>query len=211
MLKDAEDYSLRMKLIDIIKNIGEYGIKALVDNLGISEWYLRRNIILILGEIGDKSVIDHMVPLLEDKEDRVRLELVKAFTKLEYEKGLIKALNDPSVEVKAEALRGLRKKISVEIVEKLIPLFKRKGDAIHIELLKIIAEKKVTKAAESIAEFLQSLELRTDSTAQSLKELGVTTLYKLDVDNIKILLKGFTLSKDKMLANLAGAALKRIT
>ncbi|MBA7500611.1 hypothetical protein ES704_03371 [subsurface metagenome] len=211
MLKDAEDYSLRMKLIDIIKNIGEYGIKALVDNLGISEWYLRRNIILILGEIGDKSVIDHMVPLLEDKEDRVRLELVKAFTKLEYEKGLIKALNDPSVEVKAEALRGLRKKISVEIVEKLIPLFKRKGDAIHIELLKIIAEKKVTKAAESIAEFLQSLELRTDSTAQSLKELGVTTLYKLDVDNIKILLKDLTFSKDKMLANLAGAALKRIT
>jgi HEAT repeat protein len=200
-----------MKLIDIIKNIGEYGIKALVDNLGISEWYLRRNIILILGEIGDKSVIDHMVPLLEDKEDRVRLELVKAFTKLEYEKGLIKALNDPSVEVKAEALRGLRKKISVEIVEKLIPLFKRKGDAIHIELLKIIAEKKVTKAAESIAEFLQSLELRTDSTAQSLKELGVTTLYKLDVDNIKILLKDLTFSKDKMLANLAGAALKRIT
>lgn len=211
MLKDAEDYSLRMKLIDIIKNIGEYGIKALVDNLGISEWYLRRNIILILGEIGDKSVIDHMVPLLEDKEDRVRLELVKAFTKLEYEKGLIKALNDPSVEVKAEALRGLRKKISVEIVEKLIPLFKRKGDAIHIELLKIIAEKKVTKAAESIAEFLQLLELRTDSTAQSLKELGVTTLYKLDVDNIKILLKDLTFSKDKMLANLAGAALKRIT
>ena len=211
MLKDAEDYSLRMKLIDIIKNIGEDGIKALVDNLGISEWYLRRNIILILGEIGDKSVIDHMVPLLEDKEDRVRLELVKAFTKLEYEKGLIKALNDPSVEVKAEALRGLRKKISVEIVEKLIPLFKRKGDAIHIELLKIIAEKKVTKAAESIAEFLQLLELRTDSTAQSLKELGVTTLYKLDVDNIKILLKDLTFSKDKMLANLAGAALKRIT
>lgn len=211
MLKDAEDYSLRMKLIDIIKNIGEYGIKALVDNLGISEWYLRRNIILILGEIGDKSVIDHMVPLLEDKEDRVRLELVKAFTKLEYENGLIKALNDPSVEVKAEALRGLRKKISVEIVEKLIPLFKRKGDAIHIELLKIIAEKKVTKAAESIAEFLQLLELRTDSTAQSLKELGVTTLYKLDVDNIKILLKDLTFSKDKMLANLAGAALKRIT
>jgi len=108
-------------------------------------------------------------------------------------------------------LRGLRKKISVEIVEKLIPLFKRKGDAIHIELLKIIAEKKVTKAAESIAEFLQSLELRTDSTAQSLKELGVTTLYKLDVDNIKILLKDLTFSKDKMLANLAGAALKRIT
>lgn len=210
-LKEAEDYSLRMKLIDIIKNIGEYGIKALVDNLGISEWYLRRNIILILGEIGDKSVIDHMVPLLEDKEDRVRLELVKAFTKLEYEKGLIKALNDPSVEVKAEALRGLRKKISVETVQELLPLFKKKGDAIHIELLKIIAEKKITKAAESIAEFLQSLELRDDSIAQSLKELGVTTLYKLDADNTKILLKGFTLSKDKMLANLAVAALKRVT
>jgi HEAT repeat protein len=174
-LKEAEDYSLRMKLIDIIKNIGEYGIKALVDNLGISEWYLRRNIILILGEIGDKSVIDHMVPLLEDKEDRVRLELVKAFTKLEYEKGLIKALNDSSVEVKAEALRGLRKKISVETVQELLPLFKKKGDA------------------------------------QSLKELGVTTLYKLDADNTKILLKGFTLSKDKMLANLAVAALKRVT
>jgi hypothetical protein len=113
--------------------------------------------------------------------------------------------------VKAEALRGLRKKISVETVQELLPLFKKKGDAIHIELLKIIAEKKITKAAESIAEFLQSLELRDDSTAQSLKELGVTTLYKLDADNIKIVLKGFTLSKDKMLANLAVAALKRIT
>lgn len=209
-LKEAEEPSLRTKLVDILKNIGAESVEILIDNLDVADWFLRRNIIAVLGEIGDKRVVDRLVPLLEDEDDRVRLELVKTFTKLEYEDGFLKALDDISIEVKSETLKGLRKKISMEKAKDLLPLFKEKGDTIHIELLKIVGEKRILEAADWIAEFLRALEGRDDPVAQELKEMGVMTLIKLNVSTIKTILESFKPSKDKKLAHLATAALKRI-
>jgi len=209
-LKEAEDYSLRMKLVDILKNIGKEAVDILVKNLDAPEWFLRRNIVATLGDIGDKSIIPNLMGLLEDKDDRVRLEIVRAFTKFEYEEGLLKCLNDPSMEVKAEALRGLKKMITAEEIKELLPLFKEKGDALHIELFKLIGERKVSEAADAIVEFLNMLQTRDDPHAQELKELGIITLVKLSVPDLKQILEEFKLSKDRILVNLSTAVLKKI-
>lgn len=209
-LKEAEDPSLSMKLVDILKNIGKESIETLLNNLDAPEWYLRRNIVAILGDIGNKEIAPQLVNLLADTDDRVRLELVRTFTKFGYEQGLLKSLNDISIEVKAEALRGLKKTITPEKVKELLPLFKEKGDAVHLELLKIIEEKRVVEATDSIVQFLNTIQTRDDSAAQDLKELGITTLVKLNSPNLRAILKDFGLAKDRTLANLAAAALKRI-
>lgn len=210
-LKEAEDYSFRMKLVDIIKNVGKDGIDILINALGTDEWFIKRNILAILGEIGDPSVLPRVIHLLSDPDDRVRIELVHTLTKFENEEGLFDALNDVSMEVKAEALKGLRKKITPAKVNELIPLLKEKGDALHTELLKILGERKIVEAGKEIAEYLRTLENREDAPAQALKELSVTTMVRLNFPELKDRLEEFNLTKDKNLAALIASALKRIT
>ncbi|MEO0141793.1 MAG: hypothetical protein ABIL15_00355, partial [candidate division WOR-3 bacterium] len=120
-----------------------------------------------------------------------------------------KALTDKSMEVKTEALKGLKKTISREKIIELLPLLKEKNDNLHIELLRIIGEKKVNESAPEIGNFLLSLAGRDDSQAQTIKELGIATLLKLDIPEVKEILENLTTSKDKYIVSLAREALKR--
>jgi hypothetical protein len=209
-LRDAEDFSVRMKLIDILKNIGEPSIKVLAGNLQAREWFLRRNIVRIFGEIGDPKVVPILEPLLRDEDHRVRIELARTYGKLEYKEGLLRSLNDISHEVKGEALRGLKRLIDAEGVIELLPRLSETGDEVYVELLKIIDEKKVLEAINWIADILKRLEWRKDATADEIKKAGVAALAKLDGDNAKMILLDLQKSKDRTLANLAATTLRRI-
>jgi hypothetical protein len=210
-LRDVEDYNIRMRLVDIMKNIGEKSISILIKNLGAPEWYLRRNILTILSEVGTPEITIQLEPLLKDEDYRVRLELVKTFTSLEYTNGLLKALHDTSVEVQAEALRGLKKKLTAEDFVKLLPHFKDTGDEVYIEVLKIIEDKTLFEAGPWIVDILFSLEQRNDSVARSLKELGIATLLKLKPQNIKAMLEKLIHAEDRYLKKLASKALEKMT
>ncbi len=209
-LKEAEDYSLRMKLVDILKNIGKESIEILLNNIDAPEWFLRRNIVAIIGDIGEKDAAPRLVNLLHDPDDRVRVELVKTFAKLGFEQGVKNALLDNSIEVKAEALRSLRKTITVDMIKEYLPLLKEKGDALHSELLKIIGEKKVNEAIPYIKDLVHQLEFRDDTIAQELKELAISTLARLHSSATIQVLEELSHSKDRFLINLVNSALKRI-
>jgi len=209
-LRDAEDFSVRMKLIDILKNIGEPSIRVLAGNLSAREWFLRRNIVRILGEIGDLKVVPILEPLLRDEDLRVRIELARTYGKLDHKEGLLKALNDLSQEVKSEALRGLKKLIDAEEIIELLPGLSESGDEVYMELLRIIDEKKIFEAITWIADLLKRLEWRKDSAAGEIKKFGVAALAKLDGDNAKMILLDLQKSKDRTLASLAANALRRI-
>ncbi|MGB3340894.1 MAG: hypothetical protein WBB37_05385 [bacterium] len=208
-LRDVEDYNIRMRLVDIMKNVGEKSTTILLKNLGAPEWYLRRNILTILSDIGTPAITEKLEPLLEDKDYRVRLELMKTFTRLEYTEGLLKALHDASVEVQAEALRGLKKKLPSEEFVRLLPRFKDTGDEVYIEVLKIIEDKTLFEAAGWIKEILLSLQERNDSVARSLKELGIATLMKMRPQDLISTLEELAQADDRYLKKLASKALEK--
>ncbi len=210
LLRDAEDFSVRMKLVDILKNIGQPSIEVLARNLQAREWFLRRNIVRIFGEIGEASVAPRLEILLKDEDPRVRLELARTFVKLDHKDGLMKALHDASHEVKGEALRGLKKFLDAEEIIGLLPQLSETGDEVYLELIRIIDEKKIYEAADWIADLLKRFEWRTDPAAYKIKESGVATLAKLDGNNTKMMLLELQNSKDKTLANLAASTLRRI-
>ncbi len=209
-LKEAEDYSLRMKIIDILKNIGKDVLDILLKNIDTPEWYMRKNIVNIIAEIGDKEICPKLEILINDPEDRVRLELVRAFIKLEYEKGLKVLLKDPAIEIRAESLRGLRKTISNEEISELLAALKDRGDAFHAELLKIIGERKLTTAYPFIVDYLRNIIMRDDQIAQELKQIAFSTLIRLSPLELRTILEEFANSRDKLLAELARSAIKRI-
>uniref|UniRef100_A0A7V3RH94 HEAT repeat domain-containing protein n=1 Tax=candidate division WOR-3 bacterium TaxID=2052148 RepID=A0A7V3RH94_UNCW3 len=209
-LKDAEDYSLRMKIIDILKNIGKVGLEVLLKNIDAPEWYMRRNILTILADIGSPEICPQIEILNNDPDDRVRLELVRVFIKMNYESGLRSLLRDSAIEVRAEALRGLKKNLTDEEIRELIPALKEKGDAFHAELLRLISERRLKEAFSEVTEYIRSLQLRDDQTAQGLKQLALSTLIRLSNPDLKNVLEEFARSRDKVLASLAESALKRL-
>lgn len=209
-LKEAEDYALRMKLVDIMINIGQPAVDTLLNQLDVSEWFLRRNIIVILGDIGDKNILPRLLPIMEDPDDRVRLEAIRTFGKMDYQEGLHKGLNDVSMEVKAEALKHLRKNLPDDKIQDLLPLLAERGDELHLEIIKIVAERKYTAGAEAIHKLLSNIALREDEKAQTLKELAVTTLVKINPPDLAVRLGALAVSKDQVIKNLAAAAMKRI-
>ncbi len=209
LLRYAEEFALRMKLIDLLKNMGRDSIDALLDNLGAREWFLRRNIVRIFGEIGDPSVSPRLEVVFSDDDYRVRLELVRAFGKLNYKTGLLRSLEDTSLLVKSEALRGLRNLIDTEEFIDLLDKLGASGDEVYVELLKIIDEKRVLEAMHWISDMLKRLEWRSDGPANELRELAVTTLARLNSDEARMILLDLRNSGDKKLAVLAANALKR--
>lgn len=209
-LKEAENPALRQKLVDVLKRMGKDSIDMLLEHLDGAEWYLRRSIISILGDIGDRSVVTDLTLYLEDTDDRVRLATVMAFAQLEYDDGLLKALDDASVEIRTEALKGLRKRINNEQVMSLLRLFKGRGETVHAELLKIVKEKNVPEAMEPVVDYLHTLENRQDPAAKDLKEMAVAVLLRFDAQKTKTYFEEFMHSKDKTLSHLSQKALDRI-
>jgi hypothetical protein len=210
LLRDAEDFSVRMKLIDVLKNIGLESIAVLTENLHAREWYLRRNIIRIFGEIGDKSVIPDLESMLGDEDYRVRLEVARTYGKLKYKEGLLKALEDNSASVKSEVLRGLRRMLDAEEVIDLLSRLGGAGDEVYVELLKIIDEKRIFEAVHWIGDLLKRIEWRKDAPANEIKVLGINTLAKLGGDDAKMILLDLRDDEDKRLSDLVHSVLKRI-
>jgi len=210
LLRYAEEFALRMKLIDVLKNMGDESTEVLMDNLGAREWFLRRNIVRIFGEIGEPGICPRLEKMLDDDDHRVRLEVVRAYSKLNYKVGLLHSLNDSSLQVKSEALRGLRCMIDAEEFIDLLFQFGASGDEVYVELLKTIDDKKIFEAMHWIADLLKRLEWRSDQPATEIKELGVATLAKLNSNEAKMILVDLRDSQDKILASLASNTLKRL-
>ncbi len=210
LLRYAEEFALRMKLIDILKKMGDESTEVLMDNLDAREWFLRRNIVRIFGEIGEPDICPRLEKLLLDDDYRVRLEVVRAYSKLNYKVGLLRSLKDSSLQVKSEALRGLRSMIDTEEFIDLLHQLGASGDEVYVEMLKIIDEKRIFEAMHWIADLLKRLEWRVDGSATEIKELGVAALAKLNSNEAKMILLDLRDSQDKVLANLASNTLKRL-
>ena len=210
LLRYAEEFSVRMKLIDVLKHMGEQGREILNEHLDAREWFLRRNIVRILGEIAEPGVHPDLDRMLADEDHRVRLEVVRAYEKLNDKAGLIRSLSDRSAEVKAAALRGLRSMIGREEFMDLLPQLEAAGDEVYLELLKTIDDKHISGAMHWIGDLLKRLEWRRDAAGEEIKVLGVDVLARLGGAEVKQVLAEFERSKDSRLAERAQNALRRM-
>jgi len=113
-MKTIEDKMTRVRiislLIDTAKIVPDYEIflKKYVDD---SKWFVRRNIAIILGEIGGEKSFGLLSNLLKDKEPKVRTEVMTSLSKIKSEESeihLLEGLNDQNNEVVKRALTSLR-------------------------------------------------------------------------------------------------------
>ena len=109
-LRETEDYSVRMKILDIFKRMSERVIPIVAGLLKAEEWYARRNGVFILGELKAEAMVDEIGSLLEDNFEQVQLEVVTSLNKIGDPKSkeyLKKALNSEYANVTLEAMKYL--------------------------------------------------------------------------------------------------------
>ncbi|MGB7054706.1 MAG: HEAT repeat domain-containing protein [bacterium] len=109
-LRETEDYSVRMKILDIFKRMSERVIPIVAGLLKADEWYARRNGVFILGELKAETVIDDIAALLKEDIEQIQIEVVMSLNKIggpESIEHIKKALNSEYQSVTLEAMKYL--------------------------------------------------------------------------------------------------------
>jgi len=81
-LGEETDRTRRGRLVEAVRSMGPTALPGLMDALASPAWYLVRNALTLLSDLGDAGCVPAIVPLLRHPEPRVRRTAVRALWKL---------------------------------------------------------------------------------------------------------------------------------
>ncbi|HVE71438.1 MAG TPA: HEAT repeat domain-containing protein [Thermoanaerobaculia bacterium] len=144
-LGNEEDRNRRGRLVKALKSIGEPAFPALVEALRSPIWYVVRNTLNVLGDVGTPAHIEPIGKKLEHGDPRVRRAAARALGKIgdaEAEKMLLAAIHDRDPETQAEVLLCLGAMKSTTAVPVLADMIRPKGFFTReVPMIRIAAEK----------------------------------------------------------------------
>jgi len=164
LLKDSEDKEVRFSLLKIIQSIGKEALDIVKKYLNDKRWYVRRNAVLILGNIGNKKVLDDIYALKDDHE-KVQIEIIRTLRhilKEEAETYLLSFLDSNYPEVQKYAISILGAILSDEGVTALnkrllLKKFsKEAGTEIKKTICKILADKGNSQSVEALTQIINA-------------------------------------------------------
>ena len=83
-LAEEEDLLVRKAIIEIVTRIGKTAVPAILENLTDARWYMVRNMITILGNLGMPELAPHVASTLSHPDPRVKKEAIKALSKIPH-------------------------------------------------------------------------------------------------------------------------------
>jgi hypothetical protein len=83
-LAEEGDLLVRKSIVDIIVRIGQPAVPAILDNLNDERWYVVRNMVTILGNLGIPDLAPNIVASLPHPDIRVKREAIKGLSKLAH-------------------------------------------------------------------------------------------------------------------------------
>ncbi len=101
---------IRVHLVRMLAAIGDQALPEIKKHLRDKRWFFVRNLVWIIGEVGDPRFARYLRIIIEHSDVRVRREAVRALGKLQNETAaevLIDAIDDKDDEVSLLAIRGL--------------------------------------------------------------------------------------------------------
>ncbi len=109
ILHKHEDKWVRKQMIRALVEVGEAAVQSMVTELykEKNEWYFLRNLVQILGELGDRRVIGKLNLLLFNEHAQVREETLFALYRIAGEAAepqILKALDDKDLKVRTRAV-----------------------------------------------------------------------------------------------------------
>ncbi len=109
-LGQESDRQRRGRLIEVLRTLGSSSVDAVLEALTEKTWFVVRNALNLLSDIGDAGSIQEVIPLLRHPDGRVRRAAVRAMWKLggpASESHLIGILKETDPETQLEVLFAL--------------------------------------------------------------------------------------------------------
>jgi len=128
IMGDISDVKYRKALIETVVVLGRDNIDALSAGLKDKRWQVVRNIVTILGRIGDKAALEHLKQSLNHPEPNVRREVVRALGMIGGPKAgeaLLHALEEEDPQIRMAALRFLPNAQSYSVLDALMEIITR--------------------------------------------------------------------------------------
>jgi len=145
ILRESQDGSERVRVLQLISEIGHHAVPALIERIEQDgTWYYVRNLVLLLGRIGSEENVEVLRPFLNHEDFRVQRETLKSINTIG---------RDRRGEILLSALPVSDERLKVSIIDTLGSL--KYHDAVFplLELLKsksFISSKTRTELEEKI-------------------------------------------------------------
>ncbi len=140
-LEEEENRQRRGRILEILKALAPQSLEPVKESLQAEAWYLVRNALNLLGELGDPESFEAISRFLEHPDLRVRRAAIRAFWKtggLRAESYLVDLLPRSASEIQEEILVGLGQ-------------IKGKGSVLPIARLAVESTELRVRAIEALA------------------------------------------------------------
>jgi len=122
LLAEVKAMKPRRVLCDILVELGQMDVDAIIARLDDPRWFVVRNLIYVLGKAGDARVIDHFPRFVRHEEVKVRKEVLHVLDAMKSPKSdklLIQFIDDPDLSNRVYAIKSL---VKSQIADGLPPL-----------------------------------------------------------------------------------------
>lgn len=215
-LASEEDRTLRYFYLDLLGELGTMVREPTIRRLKDNRWFFVRNLIILLKNLNDPTILPSLHALLDHPHPRVRLELMQALIKFNdpiAERIILQEMDSPDTGrcLKAIALAGMTRNRLVS--QKLLEFLKQRGlgktilpiKKASIHALGEIGDPSVLPALQGI---LKARTFFRRHAASSLKLEVIKSLQKYPAGEASLILKSVANSGPQLLADNARTAMK---
>ena len=214
----SEETLIREKASDFLQEYGQRDINALIKIARDDRIALTREVIAILGRMGERRVIPHLGKFASHEDKTIRLAAIHALKKIEDEtvnKILLKLLHDEYGEVRALAAQSLKyygDKTTFDYVLELAKKrdFKKRNRTEKKALLKFLAKSQSEEVYSLLRLFLKKWTIISTSVQNEMRLSAVYALEAMANPKAAKILKEGTRMRNKTVREACRLSLMRL-
>ncbi|MFC1769867.1 HEAT repeat domain-containing protein [Nitrospirota bacterium] len=218
LLGELQSINGRKLVISALSRLGKDNLPLLAKGLEDKRWFVVRNIILVLREIGDKRAMNFLVKYHEHEDVRVRREVIKSLGDMggkgNDEIAAIHLFEDDHVIgiVSAQALAKIKTELGRQSLLKKITDKKMQEEEIGImkKYFEALAYFGYDRVADDVMDIIKKNPIFGRARYNEYKACAIFSLGLMGNPESLDTLEELTESKTKMIADYAGSAIKRI-
>lgn len=217
-LASEEDRTIRYFYLDLLGELGAMVKEPAVKKLKDNRWFLVRNLIILLRNLNDPSVLPALHGLLEHPHPRVRHELMQTLIKFNdpvAERIILQEMDSPDTGrcLKAISLASMTQNILIS--KKLLEFLKQRGLGKTILQIKkasvhALGEIGDSSALPTLQDILKARTFFRHRAAMSLKLEIISSLKKYPAKDASPILRGLASSGPQSLVNHAKTVMKNM-
>jgi len=164
-----------------IQTFGHRARADLLERLSDKRWFFLRNIIIMLRQLDDSTIVEHIRPLLHNPHPRVRQEALRTclhFRDPAAERQILYDMDSADREVQLSAIYLADKSRSSDVYKKLLAIIAKSGfNAIECELKSaVVTALAETGKVDALPELARLLSARSFLHSRGLTKLKIEVI-----------------------------------